>query len=275
MTAGIVGNAADPEPATDRLRRRPVAKHLGNLMPRPESLDLFLARRGIGTWSEVRRLIQRMRVRVGGVVCKHYHRMLQADETVEVDGIVVTDGPDASSLLCHKPAGVACSHAPEDAPLIYDLVPAEWRHPNLQTAGRLDRDTTGLIVLTIDGRWLQRLVAPEHTRWKLYRIAYTGTLIDDAMARVAAGLPISGEERFCLPARLILDPPAVDGLRQATLAICEGRHHQVKRMIDALGGRVVRLHRDRIGGLDLPGDLACGRFRPVGAEERAALALDS
>lgn len=273
MTTGHMGNAPDPGPATDRLRRRPVAKHRGNHMPRPESLDVFLARRGIGTWSEVRRLIQRTRVRVGGVVCKHYHRMLHADETVEVDGAVVMDGPDTSSLLCHKPAGVACSHAAEDAPLIYDLVPTEWRHPNLQTAGRLDRDTTGLIVLTIDGRWLQQLVAPQHTRWKRYRIAHTGSLLDDAVARVAAGLPISGEERFCLPAHLTIDPPADDGLSQATLEICEGRHHQVKRMIDALGGRVVRLHRDRIGGLDLPGDLACGTFRPVSAEERTSLAL--
>lgn len=235
-------------------------------------MDLYLARRGVGTWAEVRRLIQRERVRVAGMVCKRYHRQLATDEPVTVDGVEIADGPDASSLLCHKPAGVACSHAPIDAPLIYDLVPAAWRHPNLQTAGRLDRDTTGLIVLTIDGRWLQSLVAPERTRWKRYRIAHSGTLPDDAVARVAAGLPIGGEERPCLPARLTIDPPA-DGLGRATLELCEGRHHQVKRMIDALGGRVVRLHRDRIGGLDLPGDLAPGTFRPVSADERAALAL--
>lgn len=242
-------------------------------MPRPEPLDLYLARRGVGTWAEVRRLIQRERVRVAGVVCKHYHRQLAVDEPVAVDGVEVADGADASSLLCHKPAGVACSHAPAHAPLIYDLVPAAWRHPNLQTAGRLDRDTTGLIVLTIDGRWLQRLVAPEHTRWKRYRIAHSGALPVDAVARVAAGLPIGGEERPCLPARLTIDPPAGDGLGQATLELCEGRHHQVKRMIDALGGRVVRLHRDRIGGLDLPSDLAPGAFRPVTTGERAALGL--
>lgn len=241
-------------------------------MSRPETLDLFLARRGIGTWAEVRRLIQRRRVRVAGVVCKHYHRMLLPDEPVEIDGVVVVDGPDASSLLCHKPAGVACSHAAEDAPLIYDLVPAAWRHPNLQTAGRLDRDTTGLIVFTIDGHWLQQLVAPEHARWKRYRIAYSGVLADDAPARVAAGLPISGEERPCLPAHLTIEAPAEDGLFQATLEISEGRHHQVKRMIDALGGRVVRLHRDRIGGLALPTDLASGSFRPLTDPERTALA---
>jgi len=242
-------------------------------MPRPEPLDLFLARRGVGTWAEVRRLIQRKRVRVAGIICKHYNRALLADEVVEVDGAAVADGPDASSLLCHKPAGVACSHAAEDAPLIYDLVPTAWRHPNLQTAGRLDRDTTGLIVFTIDGRWLQHLVAPEHTRWKRYRIAHSGALPDDAVARVAAGLVISGEEHPCLPARLTIDPPAADGLGQATLELCEGRHHQVKRMIDALGGHVVRLHRDRIGGLDLPGDLLPGAFRPVSDHQRAALAL--
>ena len=242
-------------------------------MPRPEPLDLFLARRGVGTWAEVRRLIQRQHVRVDGRICKHYHRMLLPDEPVAVDDVAVADGPDASSLLCHKPAGVACSHAAEDTPLIYDLVPAAWRHPNLQTAGRLDRDTTGLIVLTIDGRWLQHLVAPEHTRWKRYRIAHTGTLPDDAVARVAVGLTISGDERPCLPAHLTIDPLADAGLAQATLEICEGRHHQVKRMIDALGGRVLRLHRDRIGGLSLPDDLALGAFRPLTGDERTALAL--
>lgn len=240
-------------------------------VPRPEPLDYFLARRGVGTWAEVRGLIQTSRVRVDGVLCKHYRRALSDDVVVTVDGAVITDGEDTSTLICHKPAGYACSHAPQDAPLIYDLVPQAWRHPNLQTVGRLDRDTTGLILFTIDGTWAQQIVAPQRTRWKRYRIAFSGTLSSDAIARVVAGLPIGGETTPCLPARLGLDGVAPDGLGLATLELCEGRHHQVKRMIDALGGRVERLHRDRIAALELPVDLVPGAMRPVTSSERLAV----
>jgi 16S rRNA pseudouridine516 synthase len=238
---------------------------------RPEPLDYFLARRRVGTWAEVRRLIQTCQVRIDGVVCKHYRRQLGTSSRVQVAGVEVGDDEDTGTLICHKPAGVACSHAPQDAPLIYELVPEAWRHANLQTVGRLDRDTTGLIIFTIDGPWAQQVVEPEHVRWKRYHIAFSGVLAEDAVARVATGLVIGGESTPCLPARLTLAGAADDGLGLATLELCEGRHHQVKRMIDALGGRVERLHRDRIGGLELPGDLPPGALRPLHPVEREAL----
>jgi 16S rRNA pseudouridine516 synthase len=240
-------------------------------MPRPEPLDYFLARRGVGTWAAVRGLIQTRRVAVGGVVCKHYRRSLQPGDEVTVDHLPIADGEDTATLVCHKPPGVACSHLPADAPLIYDLIPPSWRHPNLQTVGRLDRDTSGLILLTIDGTWAQQIVAPRFLRWKRYRLAFSGVLVADAVARVAEGLPIGGETTACLPGRLSFDGETTDGLGRATLLLCEGRHHQVKRMIDALGGHVERLHRDRIGGLGLPSDLPPGAMRPLGAEEREAV----
>jgi 16S rRNA pseudouridine516 synthase len=241
------------------------------LVPRSEPLDYFLSRRGVGSWATVRGLIQTCRVRVDGVICKHYRRVLDECSIVTVDGQQISDGEDIGTLICHKPAGVACSHAPQDAPLIYDLVPPAWRHPNLQTVGRLDRDTTGLILFTIDGTWAQQIVAPKNTRWKRYRIAYAGRLVDNAVAHVAAGLPISGDTAPCRPAHLSLDGLASDGLGLASLWLCEGRHHQVKRMIEALGGQVVRLHRDRIAGLDLPADLAPGAMRALSPRERWSL----
>ncbi len=246
--------------------------HVGVVMsmppvPHSEPLDRFLTRRQVGTWAVVRGLIQTCRVRVDGVLCKHYRRALVPGSLVEVDGQVIGDGEDASTLICHKPGGVACSHAQEDAPLIYDLVPPAWRHANLQTVGRLDRDTTGLILFTIDGTWAQRIVSPQCKRWKRYRLAYHGALVPDAVERVATGLPISGEVIPCLPARLTLAGIGGDALGLATLELCEGRHHQVKRMIETLGGRVARLHRDRIGGLSLPDDVAPGTMRPLSADE--------
>ena len=96
-------------------------------------------------------------------------------------------------------------------------------------------------------------------------------MLSDAEERVAAGLPICGDPRRCLPARLTRDETAPDGLALATLELSEGRHHQVKRMIAALGGHVERLHRDRIGALDLPTDLAVGAMRSLRPDERARL----
>jgi 16S rRNA pseudouridine516 synthase len=236
-----------------------------------EALDAFLTRRTGWTWAAVRRAIQCRRVQVGGVVCKRYHRQLTAAEAVELDGAVVADGPDLGTLVCHKPGGLACSHADCDRPLLYDLVPPACRHPNLQTAGRLDRDTTGLIILTIDGRFQISITAPARALWKRYRIRYRGQLDRDAGARVAGGLLLPEEERACLPARLALDGEDADGCGLATLELCEGRHHQVKRMVRALGGQVVGLHRDRIGALALPLDLAPGDLRVLRADERLLL----
>jgi 16S rRNA pseudouridine516 synthase len=236
-----------------------------------EALDAFLTRRTGWTWAEVRRAIQRCRVEVGGVVCKRYHRQLEGAEAVALDGALIADGPDLGTLICHKPMGLACSHADCDRPLIYDLVPEACRHPNLQTAGRLDRDTTGLIILTIDGRLQLSITAPERTLWKRYRIRYRGQLGADAPARAAGGLQLPEEERPCLPARLSLDGEDADGCGVATLELCEGRHHQVKRMVRVLGAQVVGLHRDRIGGLALPTDLAPGELRVLRQDERALL----
>lgn len=240
-------------------------------MTRPEPLDYFLTRRQVGNWTAVRRLIQTCHVHVDGVLCKHYHRTLTAASVVMVDGHVITDSEDAGTLICHKPAGLACSHAPQDAPLIYDVVPEAWRHENLQTVGRLDRDTTGLLLFTIDGTWAQRIVSPKRVRWKRYRIAYSGTLVADAEQQAMSGLRLTGEENLCLPARFMRNNSDEKGIRLATLELCEGRHHQVKRMIQALGGKVERLHRDCIGGLELPADLRPGEMRPLSIHEREAL----
>ncbi|MBA3709842.1 MAG: 16S rRNA pseudouridine(516) synthase [Planctomycetes bacterium] len=196
-----------------------------------------------------------------------------SDAVVTLDGAVVTDGIDDSVLICHKPAGVACSHLPADAPLLYDLVPPAWRHPDLQAAGRLDRDTTGLIVLTIDGALIQRLTWPVRALWKRYRIRFVGELLPAARGLVASGLTLPDDPLPCLPARLLVPDDDEGGAtgpeREAVLELCEGRHHQVKRMIRALGGRVTGLHRDRIGDLDLPSDLAPGAMRPATAAELA------
>lgn len=231
-----------------------------------EPLDRFLIRRSGLAGAEVRRAIHAKRALVNGVMTQKYHRRLCASDRVCFDGVAVPDAPDRSILVCHKPVGLACSHGAQDAPLIYDLVPSELTHPDLNTVGRLDRSTSGLLLLTFDGKFLIRVVAPERKLPKRYRVGFSGELAVDASARAAAGLMIEGHATPCRPAELTVDGPG-----QATVVISEGRHHQVKKMIAALGGKVVSLHRDRIGGLDLPGDLMPGQIRILTPEERERL----
>jgi 16S rRNA pseudouridine516 synthase len=236
-----------------------------------EPLDYFLTRRGVGTWASVRLLIQGQQVLVNGSICKHYRRRLQPNDVVQVSGVTIHDGEDTGTLICYKMAGYACSHEIKHAPLLYDVIPSSYQHPNLQTVGRLDRDTTGLLLLTIDGEWAQLVMSPKRRCWKRYRLAFSGELIQDAQARVSAGLTLLDDPRPCLPARLELLGYTADGLREANMHLCEGRYHQVKRMMMTLGGRVQRLHRDRIGGLTLPDDLTPGDMRPLRVEESRAL----
>jgi len=236
-----------------------------------EPLDYFLTRRGVGSWASVRQLIQQQQVLVNGVICKHYHRRLKPTDVVSVAGALVKDDIDTGTLICHKKSGYACSHERKDAPLLYDVIPSDYQHPNLQTVGRLDRDTTGLLLLTIDGVWAQLVMAPEKRCWKRYCVAFSGVLSADAEARVSSGMMMLDDPRPCLPGRLELLGHAADGLGLATMHLCEGRHHQVKRMIAALGGRVERLHRDRIGGLVLPTDLHPGEMRPLRVDEMTCL----
>ena len=233
-----------------------------------EPLDRFVTRVAGMTWAAARLAIHAERVAVNGVMTQKYHRQLRVDDRVTLDGLDLGDPPDRSILICHKPVGLACSHKAQDAPLIYELVPEALRHPNLNTVGRLDRNTSGLLLITCDGKFLVRVTAPERKQPKRYRIGYSGELVADAVERCAAGVMIDGFDTPCAPASMALDGPG-----RATLVISEGRHHQVKRMIAALGGKVVALHRDRIGGLDLPDDLAPGAMRVLTAAEQLRLGV--
>lgn len=234
-----------------------------------EPLDRFLARRTGLAWADVRRAIHAKRAAVNGVMTQKYHRRLRIDDRVAFDGAEIADAPDRSIVVCHKPVGLACSHGEQDAPLIYGIVPHELTHPDLNTVGRLDRNTSGLLLLTFDGKFLIRVVAPERKLPKRYRVGFTGELAADATARAAAGMMIDGHDTPCRPALLTVDAPG-----RATVEISEGRHHQVKKMIAALGGQVVALHRDRIGGLELPADLEPGRMRILTPDERTRLGAD-
>jgi len=212
------------------------------------------------------------------------HALVRHGE-VTIDGAVVTDpgqrvDPHAQSvtvegrplpplgpavLLMHKPPGVISATEDERDRTVLDLVPADLRRRDLAPVGRLDKDTTGLLLLTDDGALNHALTHPRRHVDKTYLVSYEGVMPEDAAARVADGLVLA-DGTTCLPGTL----ERVDATR-ARLTIHEGKHHQVKRMIAALGPIVTTLHRERFGPLALPGDLPLGALRAATADELAAL----
>ncbi|MFW5750787.1 MAG: 16S rRNA pseudouridine(516) synthase, partial [Planctomycetota bacterium] len=186
------------------------------------------------------------------------------EEPLTLDGEPIEPVPDVVHLLLHKPAGYVCSHDQREGPSVYDLLPPRLAAAGPEAAGRLDRDTTGLLILTTDGQLLHRLIAPQAKVPKRYRVRYTGRLRKDAVARCQAGFDLPDERRDkpTRPARLEIHDD-----HRATLVLSEGRYHQVKRMFASLGATVTALHRDRIGELELPADLPPGACRAATAEE--------
>ena len=229
--------------------------------PEGTRLDAWLAHAGIGSRRQVRILIGRGHVRLAGEVCRDASIRV-GGRSVEVDGNEVAEPISVLHLVLHKPVGYACTHDEREAPIVDDLLPSEFRLAGLHVAGRLDRETSGLVVLTTDGELNHRLTHPRRKLEKRYRIGYRGQLDANATERCAEGLKLVGDERLTLPAMLHIVQPG-----RAVMLLEEGRTHQVRRMIEALGGWVIELHRDRIGGYDLPRDLPEGECRRLTPED--------
>ncbi|HMN45222.1 MAG TPA: pseudouridine synthase [Povalibacter sp.] len=183
-------------------------------------------------------------------------------ERIRVDGEPLDPAPGLI-LMLHKPAGYTCS-LKDPGQIVYDLFPPRFRRrsPTLATVGRLDRDTTGLLLMTDDGALLHRIVHPKSAIAKVYEATLARDLRGDEAKIFAGGkLMLESERTPLAPATL----EAV-GPRQARLTLTEGRYHQARRMFAAVGNHVEKLHRSRVGGLTL-GDLPEGRWRLLEAEE--------
>lgn len=223
---------------------------------RPARLDQLLARCGLASRREAAALCRAGRVSVAGVPEPAAARRVDP-AAVTVDGAPI-EAPDGLLALFHKPAGCVCSHETRDGLRIYDALPERWlrRHPPVTSVGRLDRDTTGVLLLTDVGALVQRWTSPRHKIEKVYE-AELDRAPDPAWAPLfAAGtLRLDDDPAPCLPARLELP-----GGHVARLTLTEGRFHQVKRMFAAVGATVLRLHRPRFGAFTLDG-LAPGAWR--------------
>ncbi len=189
-----------------------------------------------------------------------------AAEAVRIDGEPLDPAPGLL-LMLHKPAGYTCSTR-DAGRVVYDLLPERFRRrsPLLAPVGRLDRDTTGLLLMTDDGALLHRIISPKSHLPKLYEATLAGDLRGDEVAIFASGaLQLESDDKPLAPATLDMLAP-----RRVRLGVIEGRYHQVRRMFAAVDNHVESLHRAAIGGLSL-GDLACGQWRALEAVDIAAL----
>jgi 16S rRNA pseudouridine516 synthase len=234
-------------------------------------LDRLLANMGYGSRREVQALVRAGRVVLDGAEVQDAELRLavtpELADRMQVNGVRL-DPPPGVALMLHKPVGVTCSHK-EAGPLVYSLLPTRWRarEPAISTVGRLDKDTSGLLLLTDDGALLHRIISPRRHVAKRYLATLARPLEGGEAQRFASGeLMLDGEDKPLAPA--VLEPlsPTL-----ARLTITEGRYHQVRRMFAAMGNHVEALHRDRIGGLELPGDLEPGGWRLLGGQEVAAI----
>jgi 16S rRNA pseudouridine516 synthase len=221
-------------------------------------LDKLLSSLGYCTRKEVAPLIRE------GIITHTENLPLKPDTKVSHDEIQFDseplDPPSGMVILMHKPTGLICSHDEGEGRLVYDLLPPRWRlrDPKISTVGRLDKETSGLLLLTDDGVLLHRLTSPRHHVAKIYEATLDRPLRGDESEIFASGtLMLNGEKSPCLPAKLTIIDDA-----HVSLEITEGRYHQVRRMFAAVGNHVTALHRYSFGDLTL-GDLKEREYRLI------------
>jgi 16S rRNA pseudouridine516 synthase len=234
-------------------------------------VDKLLSSLGYGSRSEMARLAKAGGITLEGAtlwdVSKRVPVTRDLPACLKINGNAL-DPLAGMVILLNKPLGVTCSHK-EDGKLVYDILPPRWRRrdPIISTVGRLDKQTSGLLLLTDDGHLLHRIISPKRHVKKTYR-AKLARPLDGAEGRLFASghLMLEGEDKPLAPAEL-----TVISQNEARITVTEGRYHQVRRMFAATGNHVEELHRERLGGLTLPDALAPGQWTLLNAEEIALI----
>ncbi len=228
-------------------------------------LDKFLSQNSDSSRSLIQQAIKAGRVSVNDVIAKKGDQKLLGHEIVTLDGKQV-EAFQTRYLMLHKPLGYVCANSDSDYPVVVDLIRLP-RWQELQIVGRLDIDTTGLVLLTDDGQWNHRITSPRHECDKIYRVTTANPISADTAELFADGVQLHGEKAPTRPAQLELISS-----HEARLKIHEGKYHQVKRMFAAAGNLVVALQRESIGSIQLDPALAPGEYRALTAEEITSVA---
>ncbi|GGC64175.1 pseudouridine synthase [Marinobacter halophilus] len=223
-------------------------------------LDQHIASSSELSRKDARRAVMGGRVSVNGTRCKSARAQVSEHDQVMLDDRLLTL-PGDLYLMMNKPAGVISATRDSNQPTALDLLPADMaRHVHI--AGRLDKDTTGLLLLTSDGQWSHQITSPRRDCPKTYQIRLAEPLSEDARLRLAQGVLLNGEDKPTQPARVVVSSETT-----IEMTIREGRYHQVKRMLAAVGNHVEALHRLSIGSIVLDDTLTPGQYRALTAEE--------
>jgi 16S rRNA pseudouridine516 synthase len=227
-------------------------------------LDKFLCDSGVGTRSQVKAILKTGRIALDGKAEKDGSRKFDLEKSVvTLDGEIL-GGKRRVVLMLNKPEGYVTATEDKNDRTVMELLPAEYKHLDLKPVGRLDKATEGLLLFTNDGDLLHRLISPKKEVPKIYYARHEGTATEEDVAAFASGLTLrDGLE--CLSAKL--EPL---GAGESLITVCEGKYHQVRRMMASRGMTVTYLERRREAGLNL-GDLARGAARELTQEEIAAL----
>ena len=229
-----------------------------------ERLDKFLCDSGAGSRSQVKAILQTGRVTVDGIPERDGSRKIDpAAQRVALDGEVL-GGKRRMVVMLNKPAGYVTATEDARQKTVMELLPKDWAHMDLKPVGRLDKETEGLLLFTNDGDLLHRLIAPKQEVPKVYYARHEGCATEEDMAAFAVGLTLK-DGTLCRSA--VLEPL---GAGESLITVCEGKYHQVRRMMASRGMTVTYLERRREGNLSL-GDLPRGQVRELTAEELEAL----
>ncbi|MBS8240934.1 pseudouridine synthase [Marinobacter lipolyticus] len=214
---------------------------------------------------QANRLIAAGLATVNGQVCTDAATEVDRFASVVVEGKTLQAGEPAIYLMLHKPAGYLSATEDDEHPTVMELLAPDLR-PGLHIAGRLDRASTGLLILTNDGLWSRRLTEPRIKLPKIYRVSTAYPISPETAQRFAEGIWFNYEQLRTSPARL-----ESLAATEARLTIYEGRYHQVKRMFHAVGNRVTALHREQMGAIRLDATLPPGAYRPLSRQETAGV----
>lgn len=221
-------------------------------------LDKYICKSTELTKSQATLAINAGEIRVNGDVINNEATQVHENNRITLNGQRLKTRA-FRYILMHKPLDTICSNVDEVYPSLFNYIDVE-KVSELHIAGRLDADTTGLVLVTDDGRWSFNIITPNKQCEKVYRVGLRDPIADDTALKFENGVQLQGEKQLTLPAKLKVNSP-----KEVLLTITEGKYHQVKRMFAAVGNRVVSLHREKIGDVSL--DIEVGQWRYLTTDE--------
>ncbi|ALO47632.1 pseudouridine synthase [Pseudohongiella spirulinae] len=222
-------------------------------------LDKYVSQCTGLTRSDAKKIIRQKRISVNGKVCQKADHAVDKATLVELDAMPLVM-PSQRYYMLNKPSGYLCANTDSQAPVVMDLLTENT--DKLSVAGRLDKDTTGLVLISDDGAWVHAVISPRRQCTKVYQAILDSPVDNNIIEQFKNGIQLKNETKLTLPAQLSV----IDGTH-VNIELQEGRYHQIKRMFAACGRHVVSLHRSRIGDIELDKNLKPGEYRELTSQE--------